>query len=185
MKFPRLSSNAPQKKKRKWPYVLFALLLMVTISSTTNGTAQDTAQTAQPKDSIHTDLSLPMDDTNAEQRQVPDTSKSEERPDQASGPTAASAETPIKTSVPQEPVSPPATHAKEDTPLPAQSVSAASAESPPAPTQDSKDAKTVYVTPTGKRYHYSSHCNSGTYLPSTLQEALDAGLTPCKKCAGG
>lgn len=182
MTFLNLSSKSPQKKKGKWPYILFALLLIIAISSTTNGTEQGTTQTVQPKDSISTDLSLPVDDTNEEQMQDPDTPESEEIPNQGSDATAASAEAPIKTSVLQEPVSPPATHTKEDTPLPTNSVSSAPAESPPAPTQDTK---TVYVTPTGKRYHYSSHCNSGTYLPSTLQEALDAGLTPCKKCAGG
>ena len=43
----------------------------------------------------------------------------------------------------------------------------------------------IYITPTGTRYHYDSHCNGGTYIPSTLEEALARGLTPCKKCAGG
>ena len=40
----------------------------------------------------------------------------------------------------------------------------------------------VYVTKTGKRYHYDSHCNGGTYYPSTLADALARGLTPCNKC---
>lgn len=43
---------------------------------------------------------------------------------------------------------------------------------------------TVYVTKTGKRYHYSSTCNGGTYIASTLAEAKARGLTPCKKCVG-
>ena len=41
----------------------------------------------------------------------------------------------------------------------------------------------VYVTRTGKRYHYDSSCNGGTYYPSTLEKAKAMGLTPCKKCA--
>lgn len=45
--------------------------------------------------------------------------------------------------------------------------------------------RTVYITPTGKRYHYDNNCNDGTYIPSTMDEALAKGLTPCKKCAGG
>lgn len=45
--------------------------------------------------------------------------------------------------------------------------------------------RTVYITPTGKRYHYDNNCNGGTYIPSTMDEALSKGLTPCKKCAGG
>lgn len=44
-------------------------------------------------------------------------------------------------------------------------------------------SRTVYITPTGKRYHFDSNCNGGTYIPSTLQEALRRGLTPCNKCA--
>lgn len=46
-------------------------------------------------------------------------------------------------------------------------------------------SRTVYITPTGKRYHYDNNCNGGTYIPSTMDEALAKGLTPCKKCAGG
>lgn len=51
--------------------------------------------------------------------------------------------------------------------------------------QSQSNGRTVYVTPTGKRYHYDNHCNDGTYIPSTLAEARAKGLTPCKKCAGG
>ena len=40
----------------------------------------------------------------------------------------------------------------------------------------------MYITPTGKRYHYDGHCNDGTYIESTLEEALSRGLTPCQKC---
>lgn len=49
------------------------------------------------------------------------------------------------------------------------------------PTQSSTN-KTVYVTKTGKRYHYDNNCNGGTYYPSTLSEAQSRGLTPCNKC---
>ena len=40
----------------------------------------------------------------------------------------------------------------------------------------------VYVTKTGKRYHYDNNCNGGTYYLSTLSDALARGLTPCNKC---
>ena len=43
----------------------------------------------------------------------------------------------------------------------------------------------VYRTKTGKRYHYDAHCNGGDYYEVTLSDAQNAGLTPCKKCAGG
>ena len=48
----------------------------------------------------------------------------------------------------------------------------------------SQNSATVYVTPTGKRYHYSGSCNGGSYSPTTLDNALRMGLTPCKKCIG-
>ena len=51
--------------------------------------------------------------------------------------------------------------------------------------QSQSNGRTVYITPTGKRYHYDNNCNGGTYIPSTLAEAQAMGLTPCKKCAGG
>lgn len=40
----------------------------------------------------------------------------------------------------------------------------------------------IYVTETGKRYHYDDSCNGGTYYEATLAQALGRGLTPCEKC---
>lgn len=40
----------------------------------------------------------------------------------------------------------------------------------------------VYVTATGEKYHKSSTCGVGTYFESTLQQALEQGLTACDKC---
>ena len=45
-----------------------------------------------------------------------------------------------------------------------------------------KEEKTVYYTETGSKYHYDSKCGRGEYFPCTLDEALDMGLEPCKKC---
>jgi chemotaxis protein histidine kinase CheA len=57
------------------------------------------------------------------------------------------------------------------------------ATNPPAPaTETPKNSKTVYVTPTGKKYHYDGTCNGGTYSPSTLDDAKSKGLTACNKC---
>ncbi len=53
-----------------------------------------------------------------------------------------------------------------------------------AAAKQKSNSRTVYVTPTGKRYHYSGSCNGGSYSPSTLENALARGLTPCKKCVG-
>lgn len=53
----------------------------------------------------------------------------------------------------------------------------------PTPQPDPEpEGPTVYVTETGKRYHHDSTCNGGTYYASTLQRALNRGLTPCQKC---
>lgn len=46
----------------------------------------------------------------------------------------------------------------------------------------SSSSRTVYVTPSGSKYHYSSSCNGGSYSATTLDSALSRGLTACKKC---
>lgn len=45
-----------------------------------------------------------------------------------------------------------------------------------------QQGQTVYVTPTGKKYHYDSNCNGGSYNPTDLDTAKRMGLEPCKKC---
>lgn len=47
---------------------------------------------------------------------------------------------------------------------------------------DETKGRQIYVTETGKRYHYDSNCNGGTYYEATLAEAMGRGLTPCEKC---
>lgn len=47
---------------------------------------------------------------------------------------------------------------------------------------DKTKGQHIYVTETGKRYHYSGTCNGGTYYEATLAEAMGRGLTPCDKC---
>lgn len=41
----------------------------------------------------------------------------------------------------------------------------------------------VYRTPTGKRYHLIATCGGVNSYKVTYQQAVGAGLTPCKKCA--
>lgn len=45
------------------------------------------------------------------------------------------------------------------------------------------NSRTVYVTPTGKRYHYISTCGGKNSTATTLNKAIARGLTPCQKCA--
>lgn len=44
-------------------------------------------------------------------------------------------------------------------------------------------SKTVYRTPTGKRYHLDPECGGKNSTATTLDAAVKQGLTPCKKCA--
>lgn len=41
----------------------------------------------------------------------------------------------------------------------------------------------VYRTPTGKRYHFDAECGGKNSFAVSLEEAKNAGLTPCSKCA--
>lgn len=52
----------------------------------------------------------------------------------------------------------------------------------PGTTNPSAESRTVYVTKTGKKYHYDNHCNGGIYYASTMSEAKSRGLTACEKC---
>ena len=45
------------------------------------------------------------------------------------------------------------------------------------------NSRTVYRTPTGKRYHYDPDCGGKNSYATTLNSAISSGLTPCKKCA--
>lgn len=47
---------------------------------------------------------------------------------------------------------------------------------------DSNYTGTVYITPTGKRYHYLSSCAGKNATSTTLENAKSRGLTPCSKC---
>lgn len=49
--------------------------------------------------------------------------------------------------------------------------------------QDDGIPSTVYITPTGKRYHYKASCAGKNATPTTLSNAKSRGLTPCQKCA--
>lgn len=45
------------------------------------------------------------------------------------------------------------------------------------------DGITVYTTPQGKRYHYDPQCGGKNSGASSKDKAVNAGLTPCQKCA--
>ncbi|MBR0027843.1 MAG: hypothetical protein IJP58_04270, partial [Clostridia bacterium] len=48
---------------------------------------------------------------------------------------------------------------------------------------DDQSSKTVYITPSGKRYHYSKRCAGKNAIATTKSDALASGRDACKKCA--
>ena len=51
------------------------------------------------------------------------------------------------------------------------------------PSENVSSSSGIYRTPTGKRYHLEPDCGGKNSYPTTMGEALKAGLTPCQKCA--
>lgn len=47
---------------------------------------------------------------------------------------------------------------------------------------EEKQGMTVYVTPTGKRYHFKRTCAGKNAIETTIEEQKNE-TTPCKKCA--
>ena len=50
-------------------------------------------------------------------------------------------------------------------------------------TEEQKNSITVYVTPSGKRYHLDPDCGGKNSSATDLDRAINMGKTPCKKCA--
>lgn len=53
------------------------------------------------------------------------------------------------------------------------------------PSAEPQRGDTVWVAPTGKRYHYVKSCAGKNGFKVKKSEAISSGKTPCKKCAGG
>lgn len=43
-------------------------------------------------------------------------------------------------------------------------------------------SQTVYITPTGEKYHAIPDCGRGTYNPISMDEAIQRGYSACEKC---
>ncbi len=46
-----------------------------------------------------------------------------------------------------------------------------------------EDAPLIYRTPAGERYHFDAECGGNNSYECTWEDAIEAGLTPCGKCA--
>lgn len=47
---------------------------------------------------------------------------------------------------------------------------------------EKNENRVVYITSTGKKYHYKNACGRGKYIPILLEEAKKLGYSPCMKC---
>lgn len=191
------NTNKP-KKRRKWPYVVGALLVIGAIGSAMDGEDSE-SNTVSPQDNVSISSSVSSDSTSVslEDKIEVNTSSSAPNSSTSSSENIGSTSQPPADPEPQVqspeefPAQEPAESAPEAEPEPQAQVTTATTTQPEnfPPTVSSgtqnTQSRTVYITPTGKKYHYDNNCNGGTYIESTMSEALSKGLTPCKKCAGG
>lgn len=152
-------SSAPKKPfyTRLWFILIVVLLAVGLIGNLIPGGEED--ELSQPSSTPTEAVTATLSPT------------AEPTPEPALTPEPTAAPTPEPTPEPTPAPTPTAAPTPAPTPEP-------TPEPTPAPTQ----SRTVYITRTGKRYHYDSSCNGGTYFESTLDEALSRGLTPCDKC---
>lgn len=193
------SGGSPEKFELKFGHVLliaFVLFMMASCVANTSDQKKQAAEQAAAEQAAAAETTKQETPKQEEPQAAPSEAVEEPAEDQPQD-TAQEA-----VQAPQEAAEPP----KEETPAepsktpsetPAAAVVPVPAPKPqpepkpepepepePAPAPAQKNEKTVYVTKTGKRYHYDSSCNGGTYYPSTLTEAQNRGLTPCQKCVG-
>lgn len=184
------AGGKPPKKKVNFRLIggiLAVLVVLGGISSCMDGgdesqppeddaqqTVEDTVQEEQQ------DVQEPTEDQEAvqEAQEAEEDVQESEEPAQEPAETAQEPQANEPNQEPQE--SEPQAAAPDPDPAPA--VTPEPESETPANTGNNR---TVYVTETGSKYHYDSNCGNGTYYESTLQSALNRGLTPCKKCAGG
>lgn len=156
--------SEPTKKKSKSTGIIAgaaALLLVVGAVAGSSTPEDDTPDTPQVMEEIERD---------AAQTSAPSVTPAPvEDPAPVEEPTPVEDPAPVEGSKPVEDPAPVEDPKPVETPKPA----------------ETEQVRKVYRTKTGKRYHYDSSCNGGDYYEVSLTEAKNAGLTPCKKCAGG
>lgn len=154
------------KKKKKAPAIVGGAVALLLLIGAVVGSGDDSSK---DKDATPS--------TRQEQTVKPSTSTKTTTTTKTDTPApSTSTEAKPKTTTPSTPTEPPA-----PAPQPSTKTDTNAQASQPATQNERK----VYRTKTGKRYHYDAHCNGGDYYEVTLSDAQNAGLTPCKKCAGG
>ncbi len=48
--------------------------------------------------------------------------------------------------------------------------------------EEEENGHGLYITRTGKKYHFDPNCNGGTYFSATWDQVRARGLQPCQKC---
>lgn len=185
--------------KRPWFVAIMVILLLGAVGSACGDsddsqTEQDSIQ--QEQTTVQEDVGSQEDTTATEDTldEDPDPApedKTEQEPVQPSESVQETLEATDPVQQTETPPSEPASPAKpvsepqaQPEPEPAPVVDP-EPEPEPEPEPAQETSRTVYITKTGKRYHYDGNCGNGEYIPSTLAEAEAKGLTPCEKCAGG
>lgn len=200
------SSSEPSRKKpiyqRPWFVALVIIVLLGAVGSAcgSDNTEQSDTENTQQEETV-----LPAEDDTTQEAQEDQQSKNDspEAPDAEETPAendsgTAENDTPEDTQTQDSPAQ--AQEPSGGINSQQKDTSAVAPVTPPASTPETQPAtqpepdpapqatpndRIVYVTKTGKRYHYDSNCGNGTYYESTLSQAQSRGLTPCKKCAGG
>lgn len=184
----RASSGSASGKKKKpvAPIVIAVLILLGLIGCMSSGGDTSSESKSDEKETADVQTEKAQEEIYTEVAEEPaDSGKpaADEQPETPAEAPQEATEAP-KEETPAEPAETPAEEpASAVVPVPVpESQPEPTPEPEPEPVQQNE--KTVYVTKTGKRYHYDSSCNGGTYYPATLTEAKNRGLTPCQKCVG-
>ncbi len=111
----------------------------------------------------------------AEQERLAAEQAAQQKAEQEKAQQQQQQETPPQQTQQEKPQQPTQQEKPVETPKPPEQQT----QQPPA---NPNSGRTIYRTKNGKRYHYDGNCNGGTYYPTTLEEALNARLTPCQKC---
>jgi outer membrane biosynthesis protein TonB len=164
-------------KMKRFIAILLSICVLVTFAAFAVGSSEDTDSTL-PSEEI---LSENTGSTDEENQAIENPSISESTSTEITEEPSTEETTEPKTEKVTEPKTEKETEAKTEKPTESKKEQVTKPKED-KPTTDPDSSVTVYITKTGKRYHYENPCGKGTYYPSTLSNAKAQGLTPCEKC---